>query len=115
MKHFLIPFCLGLLTVSCNWVEETEEGKAIRIVKMADVTNCKRVGKVFAQLKDQIAGFDRNAETIRKEIEILARNTAAASGLGGDTIVPITSIKNGKQTYAVYKCMRPAVKQEDGN
>lgn len=102
---------LSLFTISCNWVEVTDEGKAIRIVSMDEVANCKKVGKVFAQLKDQIAGFDRNEEKVKREIEILARNTAAASDMGGDTIVPVTTIKNGKQTFEVYKCMRPAVKE----
>jgi hypothetical protein len=113
MKHVIVLLCLSLLMISCSWVELTDEGKAIRIVKQEDVVNCEKVGKVFAQLKDQIAGFDRNADTIKREIETLARNTAAASDLGGDTIVPVTSIKKGTQTYEVYKCMRPSLKMED--
>ena len=112
MKQVMGLLCLSLLLMSCSWVELTDEGKAIRIVKLENVVNCEKVGKVFAQLKDQIAGFDRNEETIKREIETLARNTAAASDLGGDTIVPVTSIKKGTQTYEVYKCMRPALKTE---
>mgnify|MGYP001034219958 CR=1 FL=1 len=110
MKNFIMVIAISLLSTACNWVEISDEGKAIRIVSMEDVANCKRVGKIFAQLKDQIAGFDRNEEKVKREIETLARNTAAASDLGGDTIVPITSIKKGKQTFAVYKCIRPAIK-----
>lgn len=109
MKQFLVLFGFCLLTASCNWVQVTEEGKTIRIAKADDVANCKRVGKVSAHSKHQIAGFDRNEEKIKTEIERLARNEAAESGLGGDTLVPITSIKDGRQTFAFYRCIQPAV------
>ena len=108
MKHLFFLLSFSLLMTACSWIEVTEEGKGIRIVSQDEVANCERVGKVFAQLKDQVAGFDRNEEKVKREIEILARNVAAASDLGGDTIVPITEIKNGKQSFAVYKCMRSA-------
>jgi hypothetical protein len=35
----------------------------------------------------------------------MARNSA--SRMGGDTIVPLTVIEAGQQTFVVYKCVNP--------
>ena len=99
---------------ACNWVEITEEGKAIRIVTEEQVTDCKKLGRVYAQSKDQFAGFDRNEETIKREIEKLARNAAAVSGMDGDTLVATSPISKGKQSFDFYKCIRPEVKKGEG-
>ncbi|MDH5445386.1 MAG: DUF4156 domain-containing protein [Gammaproteobacteria bacterium] len=113
MKKILLTL-VSLLVISCNWVEISEEGKAIRIVTMKEVSNCKRLGKIYAQSKSQIAGFDRNDKTIQRELEKLARNTAASSDMGGDTLVAISPIEKGRQSFAFYKCKRPALKNEGG-
>lgn len=107
MKRSLILMMAGLIISACTWVELSEEGKSIRVVSMADVKTCKKVGTVNVALKHQIAGFDRNAEKVKRELENLARNTTVRLELDGDSIVPISEIKEGKQRFAVYKCVNP--------
>ena len=52
-----------------------------------------------------MAGFKRGEEKVKKELEALARNSAA--NMDGDTVVPITDIEDGKRTFAVYRCVNP--------
>ena len=49
--------------------------------------------------------FERPASAVAEELETVARNSAA--NMGGDTIVPLTVIEDGKQTFVVYKCVNP--------
>jgi hypothetical protein len=46
----------------------------------------------------------RNQTRVGEELATLARNSAAQ--LGGDTVVAITEIVDGSQTFAVYQCGR---------
>ncbi len=55
--------------------------------------NAKVVGKVV---------FDCGAEKVSCELADLARNGAAL--IGGNTIVPISGIIDGRRTFAVYQC-----------
>ena len=103
MKNVYFLFMLGLLISACTWVELSDEGKNVRIVSMNDIKACKKMGTVTVSLKDKIAGFDRNQDKVKRELEHLARNMSV--DLKGDSIVPVSPIKNGKQTFAVYKCV----------
>ncbi len=107
MKKLFILICLMQFVFGCTWVELTDEGKAIRVVKLEDVANCKQTGKVLVKLKDKVAGFDRDEEKVRHELENLARNMTVELKMEGDTIVPISPIEGGKQSFAVYKCINP--------
>ena len=50
-------------------------------------------------------GIARPIDTLTKELALIARNSAA--NMGGDTIVPLTVINDGKQSFVVYKCVSP--------
>ena len=45
---------------------------------------------------------ERDAGKVKTELETLARNEAIK--LKGDTVVPVTEIKDGEQTFKVYQC-----------
>jgi len=90
---------------ACTWVKMTPSGEKVRVLSAEEVSSCKNLGITRNSLKDKIAGFDRNKDKVKKELETLARNTAA--GMGGDTIVPKTEIENGEQTFTVYRCINP--------
>lgn len=107
MKNLVILLAVGLIMSACTWVELSDEGKRIRIVGMADVATCKKIGTVNVALKDKIAGFDRDEDKVKRELENLARNTAADMEGNGDSIVPAGPIKDGKQNFDVYKCVNP--------
>jgi len=105
MKKIFILSLLLFGLQACTWVKLSDEGKKVRVLSQEEVTNCKKLGKAAVSLKSKIAGFDRSEEKVKNELETLGRNTAIE--LDGDTIVPITEIKDGKQTFEVYRCINP--------
>jgi hypothetical protein len=88
---------------ACTWVELTPEGEKVRLLSAADVTKCQVVGKTTVSLAAKVAGIQRHPEDVQNELNMLARNSAV--DLKGDTVVPITPAQDGKQTFAVYRCM----------
>jgi hypothetical protein len=99
----IISLGLVLLFLSaCTWVELTPEAESVRIVEAVHVANCKLAGTTTVTVKADIASFKRDAEKIKSELETLARNEAIR--LKGDTLVAATDIKDGEQTFKVYKC-----------
>jgi hypothetical protein len=95
---------LALLTClsACTWVKPTTEGEKVIVSDGAGVSNCERKGEVESALKSRVAGVERNATKVAGELETLARNEAAK--MGGDTIVAESNVRDGKQTFAVYRC-----------
>ena len=54
-------------------------------------------------MRSDIATIDRNREKVGKELETLARNSAAK--MGGDVIVPESEIsETGEQTFGIFDC-----------
>ena len=90
-----------LLLSACTWVELTPEGEKVTVAKAAHVTNCKFAGTTTVSVKSTAVG-DRDMAKIKTELETLARNEAVK--LKGDTVVPVTEIKEGEQTFKVYQC-----------
>jgi len=88
---------------ACAWVPLTSEGEKARVMSEGEVGSCTKVGKNVASVKAKIWIFSRNAQKVQSELEALARNQAAE--MGGDTVVPISEVEDGKQTFAVYRCV----------
>lgn len=90
-----------LLLSACSWVELTPEGEKVTVAKAAHVTNCKFAGTTTVSVKSETVG-ERDLAKVKTELETLARNEA--SKLKGDTVVPVTEIKKGEQTFKIYQC-----------
>lgn len=103
MKNWILSLLLVLTCSMCTWVKLTPEGEKVRVLDTTEVTHCKKLGKTRAMLKDKIAGVSRNAEKVEKELQTLARNSAV--DMGGDTVVPVSEIEDGKQVFEVYRCV----------
>jgi hypothetical protein len=69
---------------------------------MANVRSCEKLRNVNVKVKASVGPIDRNADKVATELANLARNEAAS--FGGDTVVPTSSVEDGSQTFAVYKC-----------
>ena len=99
-----LPLTIAVLLIAgCTWVKPTIEGEKVRVLDASEVTSCKSLGSTTASLADKVAGVKRKPQKVQKELETLARNSAAE--LGGDTIVALSEVLNGKQTFAVYRCV----------
>ena len=100
-KLVLASLCLSMN--ACAWVTLTPSGEKVRVLDASEVSTCKGLGNTTVSLLAKVAGINRNEETVARELSLLARNAAAE--LGGDTIVPVSPVKNGERSYTVYKCI----------
>ncbi len=98
-----LSLILALTATGCTWVKPTPGGEKVRILSAEEVGACQELGKTTASLRDKVLGINRAAAKVQWELRTLASNSAA--NMGGDTIVPVTPIKDGQQTFAVYKCV----------
>lgn len=105
MKKFLMLSAAVLLLPSCSWVKLTPEGEKVRVLAIDEVRNCREIGTTTSSVKADIAGVGRKESKVRDELQALARN--AAVGMNGDTIVPLDAAKDGRQVFAVYRCVNP--------
>lgn len=91
------------LTSACTWVKVDEKGANIAVANAANVRNCEKVRTVNVNVKDNFVGsMKRDPNKVATELTNLARNQAA--NYDGDTIVPVSMVKDGRQSFDVFKC-----------
>lgn len=105
MKNYLLAILLFSLLPGCSWVNLSPKGESVRVVSETAVLKCKHLGKAGVNVVDRIAGIYRSYDAMEAELAVLGRNSAAQ--MGGDTVVPLTDIVNGEQTFGVYRCINP--------
>jgi len=105
MKTNISIIAASVLLSACAGLSLTPEGEKVRILDPSEVGSCRELGKTNTSVTDTVVGVERPEDTIAKELRIIARNGAAR--MGGDTIVPLTVIEQGQQTFVVYKCINP--------
>lgn len=96
---------LSLLLSSCATIQLSEGGNKVRVLTPDQISSCRELGKTNTSITDKILGVNRPMEALEKELQIIGRNSA--DNMGGDTIVPLTIIEQGRQTFVVYKCIDP--------
>jgi len=104
-KNIILLVAIGAIFIGCAAPKLDEGGEKARVLAAGEVTSCKKLGTTTASVLGKVLGIDRPIESMTKELQTIARNSA--SNMGGDTIVPLTKIENGKQSYDVYKCVDP--------
>lgn len=107
MKKGLFPLIVSAILVvsGCAWVKLTPEGEQVRILGSDQVSGCKKVGKTTVSVLAKVGFAHRSEKRVKEELETLARNSAA--NMDGDTIVPISGIEEGEQSFDVYRCIHP--------
>ena len=98
----VIMCAIAVPTLGCTWVRLTDEGGNVRILRASAVADCQKISTVSSKTADRVVIFARSDRKVREELESLARNEAADSG--GNAIVPIGAIGNGRQSFDVYRC-----------
>ncbi|WP_157885602.1 DUF4156 domain-containing protein [Pseudohongiella nitratireducens] len=99
----LISASLGLMS-ACTWVQLSPEAAEVYLRTTSQVSECDRVGTANVNALSQIGFIDRSAARLQDELVDLAKNEAAR--LGGDSVVPESTIDDGKQTFGVFLCGR---------
>ncbi|MGD2113276.1 MAG: DUF4156 domain-containing protein [Gammaproteobacteria bacterium] len=96
-------FLLSLLLASgCTWVALSDDGTRVQVRTPDQVQGCERMNRVTASVKDEVLGIMRSEETVREELQALARNEAARQG--GNAVVAETEPSGGRQVFVVYRC-----------
>ncbi|MDJ0776234.1 MAG: DUF4156 domain-containing protein [Gammaproteobacteria bacterium] len=103
-RNIILLSALATLA-GCASLELNEGGEKVRVLDPSEIETCRELGRTNTTTTAKVMGIDRPIETIAKELRIVARNSA--SNMGGDTIVPLTVIEEGAQTFMVYKCVNP--------
>jgi len=102
----LLIFLVALLASACATpMKLNAGGEKVRVLDPGEVSSCRELGRSNTSVTWVLLGVERPEEAIAKELRIVARNSA--SRMGGDTIVPLTVIDKGEQTFVVYKCINP--------
>ncbi len=102
----LVPV-VAILMMGFKWVKLTSEGEKVRVSQASEVASCRKLGKTTVSVKAKLVGIKRKEKKVKTELEYQARNSAAADIEGGDTIVAISAVTDGKQKFDVYKCVNP--------
>jgi len=87
---------------ACTWVKPTEQAKNVAVANAANVRGCALLREVSVSVTAKLGPILRNDEKVATELATLARNEATT--FSGDTVVPITAVENGHQSFNVYKC-----------
>jgi hypothetical protein len=97
---------VALLVAACATYEElTPGGEKVRILSANEVQGCRLLGKVTSSVTEKAGIYTRTEGYVKQDVEYNARNSAA--DMGGDTVVPMTKLTEGRQTFEVYKCINP--------
>jgi hypothetical protein len=105
MKH--VTLCSTMLATSvvlaagCAYVQETPEGRAVRVVKAGEIGECTHLGKVSVS----VVKMGRGEQFVRDDLIRLARNKAANSG--ADTIAAAGEPSDGEQVFNMFRCIKP--------
>ena len=105
MKTIISIIAATILLSACSSLKLTPDGEKVRVLQPTEVNSCRELGKTNTSVTATVVGIERPDETIAKELIIIASNGAAR--MGGDTIVPLTVVEAGEQTFVVYKCINP--------
>jgi hypothetical protein len=96
---------VAAVTAGCVFVQPTAEGKKVRVLTAAEVERCRSLGSLTSQVADRVGAIPRNRESVQDDVTLNAQNAAAE--MGGDTVVPTSDMQEGKQSFAVYRCLTP--------
>jgi hypothetical protein len=89
------------LVGACAFVEDTDEGRTVRVVKPAEAQMCTALGKT----RVSVIKMARGDKLVREDLLRLARNSAAKAG--ADTIVPAGEPVDGEQAFEMFRCTKP--------
>lgn len=106
MDHRIPATLATVLLSGCAWITLAPEAKDVRVLESeAQAQACQRMGQTTVSLLDRLAGIPRNPEQVRSELITLARNSAARD-LGGNAILPVSEVEEGRQIFVVFRCPR---------
>lgn len=105
IRLLLLSALIASLTAGCTWVKLSPQGEEARVLKPNQVSSCKPMGTTTVQVAASVLGIPRPQRDVAHDLQAMARN--AVQNAGGDTIVPEGQPVDGRQTFAMYRCINP--------
>lgn len=103
MKKLLLVPVLGTLFLSgCNFVKLSAQAEDVLVLKPYQARECEQIRRTTSQVMSKVWFVNRNEDSMSEELTTLAKNTAIE--LGGNAVVPDSTIVEGKQRFIVYNC-----------
>jgi len=105
LRHRILLLLPALAAAgACSLVELTKGGEGVRLAAPGEVAACTGLGRTTATVVHEVAAIPRHPDAVQENVNVTARNSAAS--MGGDTIVPLAPLAEGKQMFEVYRCLR---------
>jgi hypothetical protein len=98
--RILLAISAALLLSACSFVKLTPAGENVAVLQINQVTSCTQTGSTTVEVVNKVF-VNRSPDKVALELRSLARNRAADRG---DTIVAMTPITDGGQTFNIYRC-----------
>lgn len=95
----------ALLLSSCTWVSVSPQAqqKGVIALSLDRVASCQQLSQTQVSVANTVGVFQRMPSDIEHDLTNLAINEAAKSG--GDTVAALSPVKDGSQTFGIYKCL----------
>lgn len=108
MRTTLALVLLSTLISACSFIPAKPGADKIVLLPENFVGHCKLIGQTNAMVPTKFGFIEHGDESIEKSLAAIARNDAAElkndKGEKGDTIVKASPIKDGRQSFKIYKC-----------
>lgn len=103
--HTLLIAGTVLAVAGCTWVSQNPQVKqeGIMVLPQDRVAHCRMLSKTQVSIADSIGPVKRVQSDVEKDLQNLAMNQAVAQG--GDTVSAVDPMKDGSQTFGIYKCL----------
>ena len=101
IKNIVLLFALLLVIVGCASTDLTLQGSKVNVGEESDLKQCQMLGSTRLSLSPNHVRF-MGEERMQKQLTIEARNFAAR--IGGNMILPVKPIEEGKQSFKIYNC-----------
>ena len=95
---------VGILSITsgCTWVKVDKSAESVLLVTQEQAQSCERLRRTTSQVLHKVGFLKRDDEKQQRELQTLARNTAAE--LGGNAILPDSEVVEGKQSFLILNC-----------
>lgn len=101
----LLATALPLICGGCTWVTVPSAPGAANHVATLDASQaakCQLLSRSDLSVGTAIGAFQRLPADVAADLQTLAVNRAVDAG--GNGVAPLTDVKDGHQTFGIYKC-----------
>ena len=103
VKNLLLVLPALFIIGACQWVKPKPGAETVALVKHSVAQSCEKLGVTTVAVKNDIGPIKRKQSKVVDELLTLARNEAAAQN--ADTIVAESAVEEGRQRFALYRCL----------